>query len=271
MTMNEINKTLYIPLYGKALISKRGIILQDRSAEQIWEQEGFQLKGKSKSKWLALYMSMRASVFDRWLMGKMETHPDALILNIGCGLDGRISRIGNQGHHWYDIDFPQVIDQRKKHFSETEGYTMLGADIRDPRWINAIPEAEEAIVLLEGVSMYMEKQELLQLLTLLRNRFSCLHLFMDCYSVLAAKISKYKNPVNDVGVRTLYGIDDPKELLPAGLDFLARYELAPDYLIDELSPAEQRFFRKFFAGSFAKKLYRLYEFCVYPLDLGETE
>ena len=120
MTMNEINKTLYIPLYGKALISKRGIILQDRSAEQIWEQEGFQLKGKSKSKWLALYMSMRASVFDRWLMGKMETHPDALILHIGCGLDGRISRVENQGHQWFDIDFPEVIDQRKKHFSETD-------------------------------------------------------------------------------------------------------------------------------------------------------
>ena len=27
--MNEVNKTLYIPLYGKAEVSRKGIILQD--------------------------------------------------------------------------------------------------------------------------------------------------------------------------------------------------------------------------------------------------
>jgi len=58
MTMNEINKTLYIPLYGKALISKRGIILQDRSAEQIWEQEKFPLICQS---WVKTYLFINYS------------------------------------------------------------------------------------------------------------------------------------------------------------------------------------------------------------------
>ena len=30
---------------------------------------------------------------------------------------------------------------------------------------------------------------------------------MDCYTVLAAKMSKYKNLINDVGVTKVYGID----------------------------------------------------------------
>ena len=34
--MNEVNKTLYIPLYGKTQISKKGIILHDPMAERIW-------------------------------------------------------------------------------------------------------------------------------------------------------------------------------------------------------------------------------------------
>ena len=33
--MNEVNQTLYIPLYGKAQVSKRGIILKDAMAEKI--------------------------------------------------------------------------------------------------------------------------------------------------------------------------------------------------------------------------------------------
>lgn len=41
--MNEINKTLYIPLYGKSSVSKKGIIIKDSKAEEIWEKEKFPL------------------------------------------------------------------------------------------------------------------------------------------------------------------------------------------------------------------------------------
>ena len=64
--MNNVNKTLYIPLYGKAYVSRKGLFLDDKLAEEIWEKEGFALKGKSRSKWLAYYMGIRSAVFDRW-------------------------------------------------------------------------------------------------------------------------------------------------------------------------------------------------------------
>lgn len=50
--MNSVNKTLYIPLYGKSYVSKKGLFLDDKKAEEIWEAEaeGVTLKGKSKSK-----------------------------------------------------------------------------------------------------------------------------------------------------------------------------------------------------------------------------
>ena len=47
--MNEVNKTLFIPLYGKSKVSKEKIILDDPMAEKIWAEEGFELSGKSKS------------------------------------------------------------------------------------------------------------------------------------------------------------------------------------------------------------------------------
>ena len=50
--MNEVNKTLFIPLYGKAYVSKKKIILKDKKAEDIWAQVEFSLKGKSKSELL---------------------------------------------------------------------------------------------------------------------------------------------------------------------------------------------------------------------------
>ena len=91
--MNEVNKTLYIPLYGKSLVSRKGIILHDEKAEEIWEKEGFELKGRSKSKWLAYNMAMRAKVFDDWTEAKLNEDPDALVIHLGCGMDSRCLRV----------------------------------------------------------------------------------------------------------------------------------------------------------------------------------
>ena len=258
--MNEVNRTLYIPLYGKVLISRRGIILHDPKAEEIWETAGFPLKGKSKSKWLALYMAMRSAVFDRWLKEQMEADPKAVILHIGCGLDSRILRVGNGNHLWYDIDFPEVIEQRKLHFEAVPGYTMIPSDARDPAWLDAVPGDRTAIAVLEGVSMYMRHSELSEMLANLKRHFPKVHLLTDCYTTVAAKASKYRNPINDVGVTAVYGLDDPTTLETSGLSFLAEHPLTPNDLIGELSGMEKWIFRRLYAGSIAKAMYRLYEF-----------
>ncbi len=110
--MNGVNKTLFIPLYGKAYLSKRGLFLDDKWAEKIWADEGFGLKGKSKSKWLAYYMGIRSAVFDGWVKERMQDGGDCVVIHIGCGLDSRALRVGNGNHRWYDIDFPEVISER---------------------------------------------------------------------------------------------------------------------------------------------------------------
>lgn len=62
--MDSVNKTLYIPLYGK-----------------------------SKSKWLAYYMAMRVAVYDEWVREEIRKNPAAIVMHIGCGMDSRIRRM----------------------------------------------------------------------------------------------------------------------------------------------------------------------------------
>ena len=254
--MHSVNKTLYIPLYGKSCVSRRGLFLADKWAEQIWEAEGFVLRGKSASRWLSFYMGIRAAVFDDWV--RSNRSGESVVLHLGCGLDSRCLRVG--GGKWYDVDFPQVIEERRRHFSESEGYRMLGADLRDPDWLSAIPEAGSAVVVMEGVSMYLEPDELRRLTAGLCGHFQQVHLLTDCYSVMAAKLSRYRNPINDVGVTEVYGLDDPKRLEGEGLVFVQEHEMTPQRYIDELRGMEKRIFSRLYAGGFSRKLYRLYEF-----------
>ncbi len=257
--MDSINKTLYITLYGKSYVSKKGIILKDFKAEEICEKG--QIKIKAKSKWLAYYMGMRSAVFDKWVSKQLSLYPNATVLHLGCGLDSRVLRVGNFKTAWYDIDFNSVILERKKHYTETEFYRMLSADIRDASFVDELPKTDTAIVILEGVSMYLTNDELITALKKITSHFKRVSLLVDCYTPFAVKMSKIKNPVKSVGVNTVYGIDSPSVLENGtGLTFIAEREITPNCLIEQLKGVEYFIFKNLYAGKTSKKLYKLYEY-----------
>lgn len=260
--MNEVNKTLFIPLYGKAQVSKQGIILRDQMAEKIWSEENFHIRGKSKSKWLSYNMVMRARVFDDWTESMLKENEDALVIQIGCGLDGRCLRIKTPYLNWIDADFEDVISLRKRYYVENECYHMTVLDASKPEQIKKLPDNKEAIIVLEGLCMYLTNEQVYLMLRTLKAKYENLHIMMDIYTAFGAKASKYKNPVNDVGVTSLYGVDEIETVIrDSGVKFAAEYSLTPEHLINELKPSERAFFRMMFAGKLYRKIYRLYELC----------
>ena len=150
--------------------------------------------------------------------------------------------------------------QFKNNYAETASYRMLAEDVRKEEWLSSIPEQKAAIIVMEGVSMYLTPQELQALLTKLSDCFEQVALLMDCYTVFAAKMSRYKNPIRDVGVTEVYGIDHPERLQCGELVYIKEHEMTPQKYIDELSGIEKSVFSKLYAGHFSKKLYRLFEY-----------
>ena len=257
--MDSINKTLYIPLRGKAYVSSLGILLSDPDAEKIWTAEGFPLKGKSASKWLAYSMGIRAAVFDRWLTQQLSEIPQGTVLHLGCGLDSRCRRVKTDAP-WFDVDFPDVIQERKLYFTESNNYHMVGCDLREDL-LKEIPGGGKAIVVMEGISMYLNSRERLELLQKISGHFSEVRLLMDTYTTFAAKATRYKNPINDVGVTEVFGFDDPGDLeTGTGLVFVSERDMNPDWLIEQLPRKDQRIFRLVYGGKLANKICRLYEY-----------
>ena len=83
---------------------------------------------------------------------------------------------------------------------------------------------------------------------------------MNVYTEFGAKASKYMNPVNDVGVTTVYGIDRIEDVLEeTGLHLKTEHSFTPDHLVDELKASDRRIFRFLFTGRAYGKIYRLYE------------
>ena len=260
--MNEVNKTLYIPLYGKSFVSRQGLILRDAKAEEIWDSEGFELKGKSKSKWLAYNMAMRARVFDDWTGRQITDAPDAVVIHIGCGLDSRCLRVTQDYRLWIDCDLPDVLTVRRQYYQEDSRYRMMELDATDTGRISELPDSGSAIIVMEGQSMYLTNVQLNMLLTALHRKYRSIHILMDVYTVFGAKATKFKNPVNDVGVSEVYGVDDIDTVLTgSGLRMTAEHSFTPPDLVDELDPSDRRIFKMLFTGKTYRKIYRLYELC----------
>ena len=113
---------------------------------------------------------------------------------------------------------------------------------------------------MEGVSMYLTIEEMKHLADSLCSHFETIELLVDCYTSFAAKRSKYRNPINDVGVTKVYGIDDPQVYQNDELIFVKEHMMIPQKYIDELKGFERFIFAKIYAGRLSKKLYRLFEY-----------
>ena len=258
--MNATNKTLYIPLYGKSFVSRKGILLHDPKAEEIWSREAFPLHGKPKSKWLAYYMGMRAAVTDRWTQEKLTARPDAVVLHLGCGLDARCLRVKAHGNLWYDVDMPDVITVRKQYYDETEDYRMIGADVTELSWLEGIPAGGHGIIVMEGLSMYLPMERLTALFAALGKHFSTCEIVMDVYTEFAVRASRYRNPIKSVGAGVCTGVDVPQRLENEEIQYRESLSMTPQWLTNQLSGMERWFFCLMFAGKATEAIYRMYTF-----------
>jgi hypothetical protein len=109
--------------------------------------------------------------------------------------------------------------------------------------------------------MYLTAPERQALLQKLSMHFSEVRLLMDTYTTFAAKATKYKNPINDVGVTRVHGFDDPRELEEgSGFVFCQEHNMNPIDLVAQLPKKDQRIFRLVYGGKMAAKICRLYEY-----------
>ena len=109
--------------------------------------------------------------------------------------------------------------------------------------------------------MYLSNEQLHEFFKTLEEKYENIHILMDIYTEFAAKASKYKNPINDVGVTKVYGIDHIENVIrDLRSNFKKEHSLTPKRLVDELKLFDRAFFKIMFTGGIYRKIYRLYEF-----------
>ena len=121
-----VAETLLIPLYMRAKESHRdNPILNDKTAERLADNLEYDYSKFDGAKLSEVGCVVRGWYFDHAVQQFIKTHPNPVVVNVGCGLDTRFQRIGNGKAIFYDMDLPEVISLRRELIHEQPGNVYI--------------------------------------------------------------------------------------------------------------------------------------------------
>jgi O-methyltransferase involved in polyketide biosynthesis len=178
----KVSETLLIPLVVKAKEAAHNEpIFVDKKSVEILDKidtGDIIIDGGSISTHGIL---ARTRVIDSGVKELLDQNPKATIINLGAGLDTRMSRLDNGELRWYDLDLKEVIQLRRRFFEESERIFFIESSVMDFSWIGKIvlSPGETIIIIAEGLMMYFSESDIKQLLSQISTRFPKAHMFFD--------------------------------------------------------------------------------------------
>ena len=191
----SVEWTNLVTLYLRAYESRsRRPILGDHIAAEAVDRIDYDFKRIHRTSLPAsnqYLVALRAKQLDDWCAAFLARHADAVVLHLGCGLDGRGFRLAPPPSVlWFDLDQPGVVELRRRLYDDTDSYRMIGSSVTDPQWLDHIPTGRPTLVVAEGLLMYLQENEVRRLLERLTDRFDSGELLFDTLSALAPRLSK---------------------------------------------------------------------------------
>ena len=203
---NTVQETLIIPLYGrKVCVDHYPQLFEDKEAERICEMLDYDFASKQKMMespaglFGALEVAQRHYDLLWEIRDYLKTHPEASVVNLGCGLDDSFSKVDNGLCHGYSIDLPDVIEIRNELLGTAERETNISCDLNDYFWMDLIDGSKVAIFFAAGVFYYFHREDIKRMFKTMAERFPGGVLVFDCCNERGAKMMR-KTWLKEAGI-----------------------------------------------------------------------
>ena len=211
LTLTPEQETLLITLYAKA--QPGNPLFFDQTAQDILNRVDYDFARLHVPYKTVVLVCQRAKKLDTVTQDFLAEHPNAAVLQLGCGLDSRFWRVDDGRVNWYDLDMPPVIELRRQFFIGSERYHLIAASVTDTEWMDTVTSGgRPVLVLAEGLLMYLGEADVQRLVLRLRETFPGCRLTADVFSRLTARSATQHPSLRQTGATIGWGIDDAREL-----------------------------------------------------------
>ena len=206
---NTIQETLVIPLYARALCTRRfPHLFSDPLSVELLEELDYDFttlertSGGLMQTFGAMEAAMRQSDLAFEVRDYLRDHPQAAVVNLGCGLDQTGRSCDNGQCRIYNVDLPGVMAVREALLPAGEREKNLAADLNDFSWFDTIdtPAEDGAVFFAAGVFYYFRTKQVRALCAAMAERFPGGRLVFDAAGQAAVKLM-LKTWVKQAGIR----------------------------------------------------------------------
>ena len=221
---NTVQETLVIPMYGRMKSSQLyPFLFKDDGAARLMSRIDYDfssLESNSRNamqRFGFLEVAVRQYNLAWEVRDYLKTHPNATVVNLGCGLDDTGRHCDNGTCRIYNIDYPDVIEVRNDLIPPGAREVNIACDLNDTSWFQAIDASGGAVFFASGVFYYFLRSQVQKLVAAMAAAFPDGRLVFDAANRTAVKLMlktwvKYAK-IKDVGA--YFSVEDAQtELSP---------------------------------------------------------
>ena len=218
---NTVQETLVIPLFGRRICSERfPQLFSDPEAKRICDSLDYDFSEKRKKMesafglFGALEVAQRQYALRCEVEAYLQAHPNAAVVNLGCGLDDTFRKCDNGLCHGYNIDLKDVIAVRNELLPAGERERNIACDLNDPRWMDAVDASDGAVFFAAGVFYYFRTEDVKSLFSRMAKRFPGSVLAFDSCNQRGAKMmrSTWLKEAGISDVSAFFSLEDERKL-----------------------------------------------------------
>ncbi len=211
--LSGVPDTLFIPLVARIYVSKTfPQYFFDAKSLELEKELPPNVIEKKSGQYGLLASVARYDNFDDIIRHFIEEHGEVNIINLGCGLETAYYRIADPRATFYEIDFPEVIEHRRKALGEGEKEILLGYSLLDLSWAEHVDASKPSLMVASGVFQYLHEEEIIAFLGEVRKRLPGSEILFDYTSEKGIKYTnKYVRKTGNKDAMMYFYINDVDE------------------------------------------------------------
>ena len=227
--LTGVPRTLLLPLRGRAEAQADPYpLFQDPVAVKWfklvgWDKELDRLYSKS-SQASRIVAAIRTYHHDQIASAHIAKYSHPIVVELGAGLSSRFHRIGQNTHFWFELDLPVVTELRHKLDTQTQQHQFISASVLDFDWMDTLPKVapENILFIAEGLLMYLDINDVQQLISVMRSRFPGATLDME----VVGHSAKISNQIfTEIGAPLKWFINNEEDLRDMGLQVVNSWSM----------------------------------------------
>lgn len=156
-SLTPVEQTAFLTEYARALDSRTPRpLLGDTLASEVVSTIDYDFAGLGVQTSVILQTALRAKMLDDRVRQFVAKHPDAVVVDMGAGLDSGVYRVAPPSTvDWYSVDLPGITALRDEALPANPQSHSVPVSLADAHWPDTIPADRPTMLIADGLFAFL--------------------------------------------------------------------------------------------------------------------